>query len=92
MRGSHICISFPLGVVENLGVINWGYHQQVGTKWKITPSPSPDGRINLQPTGYSWITWYSETKEPITFDLGVSGMKLAKIEFTCKQMLIGGVQ
>ena len=66
-------------------VYSWVYHQQVGTGWKFTPSPDPNGYINLE-SGYHWITWTGSSCEPVTFDLGVSGVKLEKMEFA------GGVQ
>lgn len=75
--------TFP-GVVEDMVVINWGFHNQRGTGWKFTPSPDRSGRIHLH-TGSNWIAWSGKShKDPLTLDLGVSGVKLEKIDFTCE--------
>lgn len=77
--------SLRTGVVEDVSVTNWAFHQHRGTGWKFVPSPSREGRISMQ--DYNWITWSGRSSEPVMFDLGVSGVKLERIEFTCMQAM-----
>ena len=63
-------------------VVNWGYHQQRGTGWSFIPGPDMNGRIHLRPDDHSWVTWSGKSREPVTLDLGVTGVKLEKMEFT----------
>ena len=69
--------------MEALTVVNWAFHEDVGTGWKFTPSPNPEGIIFLD-AGYHWISWRGKSLDRLTFDLGLSGNKLEKIEFTCE--------
>ena len=64
--------------------MNWAFHEQLGTGWKFSPSPDENGVIKLGSSGFSWISWSGRSQDPMTLDLGVSGVKLEKIEFTCK--------
>ena len=85
---SHVTI----GTVENLTVTNWAFHQRKGAGWKFSPPPGQDGRIDMQ--GYKWLTWSGKCGKAadgsdgaVMFDLGMPGVKLEKIEFTCKVLL-----
>lgn len=72
----------PIAVdVDTLTVINWQYHQQRGTGWKFIPSPSENGVVSLD-SALGWLHWTGSSSDPISFDIGVRGVQLEKIEFT----------
>ena len=76
--------SFLAEVVENMTVVNCAFHQHRGTGWNFTPTPDQNGRISFTSDTFTWVTWSGRSHEPVTFDLGMSGVKLEKIEFTSK--------
>ena len=67
--------------VGNLTVINWQFHQQRGTGWKCLPSPNQNGVVSLD-SAVGWLNWTGSTGNPISFDVGMGGAPLEKIEFT----------
>ena len=65
---------------DTLTVINWQYHKQRGTGWKFIPSPNDNGVVSLD-AALGWLHWTGSSIDPISFDIGVRGVQLEKIEF-----------
>ena len=70
--------------IEALTVLNWQFHQQRGTGWKCIPSPRENGVVSLD-SALGWLHWTGSSGDPISFDVGVRGVQLEKIEFTSKK-------
>lgn len=68
-------------------VANWAFYQQRGIGWSFIPAPDLNGRIHLQPDDHNWVTWSGQSRDPVTLDLGVTGVKLEKMEFTSESKI-----
>ena len=73
--------------IDTLTVLNWQFHQQRGTGWKCIPSPNENGVISLD-SALGWLHWTGSSGDPITFDIGVRGVQMEKMEFTGTKSLV----